>query len=153
MSRASTSSCSMIVIQVLFFGWFMLYFPDCGTPVFSSLADRWLTGLQLINPLHHPPPIQNTILFLILPMFSILTSTISPFPRKQLGFINQPTPAGVPVIHTVPARTVRPLVRCTMIWLMLHIILDVLSFCLISPLTLVVNCNLCGFPIAAGDTI
>lgn len=80
-----------------------------------------------------------------------LTSTTSPFLTNPLE--NQPTLLGVPVMITVPCLTVRPCVACTINFLTVQIISDVLTSYLISPLTFVTKRSCCGSGITAGDAM
>lgn len=50
----------------------------------------------------------NTIRFVNFPIFSISTSTTSPSFKNTGGFMNKPTPPGVPVITSVPRWSVCP---------------------------------------------
>lgn len=97
----------------------------------------------------------KTILFTKLPIPSTSTSTTSPLFKNPLpiGFMNSPTPLGVPVMITVPALNVIPLLKCSIICATLQIISSVPVSCLTSPFTLVLYLSFCGSPITAGETI
>src|SRR6476659_1128128 len=82
--------------------------------------------------------ISNTILFLIIPRFSIEISTMSPSLRYFGSFIDIATPAGVPVDIISPASRVIILLREEIMFLIEMTILLLEEFCLISPLTLVI---------------
>lgn len=78
-------------------------------------------------------------LFLITPRLSISTSTTSPSRNHTGGFIARPTPDGVPVIITVPGRSVLPLLRNLTMVSMPNSRSSVRVSCRSSPLTLVVS--------------
>lgn len=86
------------------------------------------------------------MVFLTVPMPPISTSTTSPLFRKFGGFMNKPTPPGVPVMISDPLCSVCPWLQKAINFLTLKHRSSVLPLCLTSPLTIVLRDRLSASP-------
>ena len=88
--------------------------------------------------------VSNTIRFSIRPIPEISTSTTSPSMSSAGGDRATPTPAGVPVMITVPFRSVIPRLKYLIRLDTSNIKSSVLPSCLNAPLTLVLRERVLG---------
>jgi hypothetical protein len=84
----------------------------------APINPRTLVRRSLIHRQQQAPAYWKAILFRKTPMLEISTSTTSLFSKNRLGFLNAPTPDGVPVMTAVPAGMVVPVVwvACQQRW-------------------------------------